>query len=73
MKLGKIRATDAKPEGFTLVEIMIVVAIIGILASVGMTQYQSYRMKGFNAAAISDLKNFKTAMESYYSEHDYYP
>lgn len=60
-------------QGFTLIELLIVVAIIGILASIGISQYSSYRMKGFNAAATTDLKNFKSAMEAYFGDNQTYP
>ena len=60
-------------KGFTLIELLIVVAIIGILAAVAIPQFAAYRIRGYNAAAQSDLKNFKTAMESYYTDASTYP
>ena len=60
-------------KGFTLVELMIVVAIIGILAAIAIPQFQAYRAKSFNAAAESDLKNFKTAMEAALADQQAYP
>ncbi|ABB31633.1 pilin domain-containing protein [Geobacter metallireducens RCH3] len=60
-------------KGFTLIELLIVVAIIGILAAIAIPQFAAYRQKAFNSAAESDLKNTKTNLESYYSEHQFYP
>jgi len=68
MVVGKKRA-----PGFTLVELLIVVAVIGILASIGGVQYHSYRVKCHNAAAIESLRNFKAAMELYYANNSSYP
>jgi type IV pilus assembly protein PilA len=60
-------------KGFTLIELLIVVAIIGILAAVAIPQFASYRQKGYNSAAQSDLKNSKTALESYFADNQAYP
>ena len=60
-------------EGFTLIELLIVVAIIGILAAMAIPQFSQYRAKTYNSAAQSDLRNFKTFMESYHYDHDSYP
>jgi type IV pilus assembly protein PilA len=60
-------------KGFTLIELLIVVAIIGILAAIAIPQFAAYRQKGYNSAATSDLKNGKTALESYYADNQKYP
>ncbi len=60
-------------KGFTLIELLIVVAIIGILAAIAIPQFAAYRMRGYNAAANSDIKNFKTSLEAYFTDKQAYP
>jgi len=60
-------------KGFTLIELLIVVAIIGILAAIAIPQFSSYRQKGYNTAATSDLKNGKTSLEAYFADNQKYP
>ena len=63
----------SKQKGFTLIELMIVVAIIGILASIAIPQFASFRVKAFDAAGSADLKNGTTAIEAVYTEDYAYP
>jgi type IV pilus assembly protein PilA len=56
-------------KGFTLIELMIVIAIIGILAAIAIPQFTAYKTRGYNASAKSDLKNAYTAAQAYFVDN----
>jgi prepilin-type N-terminal cleavage/methylation domain-containing protein len=60
-------------RGFSLMEILVVIAIIGILVSVVMPAVNSGRDKALVAATVSDLQSMKSAMEILYNDTGYYP
>jgi type IV pilus assembly protein PilA len=53
-----------KSQGFTLIELMIVVAIIGILASIAFAAYQDYTIRSQVAGGLADITPGKTTFES---------
>jgi type IV pilus assembly protein PilE len=62
-----------KSSGFTLMELMIVVAILGILAALAYPQYVEYVAKGRRAECRSALLLATQKMEKFYSNNNFYP
>lgn len=65
---GKIRAES----GFSLIEILIVMILIGVLAVIALPSFMSQRSKGQDACARAQLHTMKTAMETLYTETESY-
>jgi type IV pilus assembly protein PilA len=59
-------------KGFTLIELMIVVAIIGILAAIAIPNFMNYQCKAKQTEAKSVLGNIRVAQEAYRAEWDTY-
>lgn len=60
-------------KGFTLLELLIVIVIIGILAVLIIPNLASGPARGRDSQRKSDLRNIKTALESYYNDNSSYP
>ena len=61
-----------KTKGFTLIELMITIAIVGILATVAIGEYLSYQAKAKQAEAKVNLEAIGKMAEAYRAEHDTY-
>jgi type IV pilus assembly protein PilA len=67
------RAVRTIQKGFTLIELMIVVAIIGILAAVALPAYQDYTVRSQVSEALSLSGGLKTAVSDYYAASGFFP
>ncbi|MFO0781812.1 MAG: prepilin-type N-terminal cleavage/methylation domain-containing protein [Candidatus Saccharimonadales bacterium] len=60
-------------KGFTIVELLIVIVVIGILALLVITTYSGIQQKARNSQRQSDLQALQTQLEAFYSQNGYYP
>lgn len=62
-----------KQNGFTLVELLIVVAIIAVLATIGFVVFSGVQERAYNAKVIAGVKQYHSAIMDYYALNDQYP
>ncbi|MEI6755678.1 MAG: prepilin-type N-terminal cleavage/methylation domain-containing protein [bacterium] len=62
-----------KNKGFTIVELLIVIVVIGILATLVITAYSGIQQKARNSKRQTDLSALQTHLEAFYNDNGYYP
>ena len=62
-----------KQKGFTIIELLIVIVVIGILAGIVITTYSGIQAKARNAVRQTDIQSIQTQLEAYYSQNGHYP
>jgi prepilin-type N-terminal cleavage/methylation domain-containing protein len=60
-------------QGFTIVELLIVIVVIGILALLVITTYSGIQAKARNSKRTSDIKSLQTHIEAFFQANGYYP
>lgn len=60
-------------KGFTLVELLVVMSIIGVLAALAVGSFRTAQMRGRDATRKSDLKQISNALELFYADYNRYP
>ena len=60
-------------KAFTMIELLIAVAILGVAAAIAIPIYNEYKVKLDNAIAITDIVNIQVVVESYFQAKDTYP
>lgn len=64
---------NKRSQGFTIVELLIVIVVIGILALLVITTYSGIQQKARNAKRQTDVASLQTQLEGYHTDKGYYP
>lgn len=68
-----LKKRNLNNKGFTIVELLIVIVVIGILALLVITTYSGIQAKARNSKRASDIKSLQTQIEAYFSQNGFYP
>lgn len=69
----RLRRNLVNVQAFTLIELLIVIVILGVLATVALVNFKSSQVKSRDVERKSNTKQIATALEAYYSDHGAYP
>ena len=64
---------EKKQAGFTLMELIVVMAILGLLATIGLASFRNSQLKSRDAKRKSDLEQVQRALEMYHNDYGQYP
>jgi len=70
IKLAKMKHLN---KGFTMIELIVVIAILGLLSTVGLVSFRTAQIKGRDAQRKNDLSQIQKALELYSNDHQSYP
>lgn len=65
--------TQNKKSGFTIVELLIVIVVIGILATITIIAFNSIQQRGRDSQRVSDIATIKKSLELFHAQNGYYP
>lgn len=68
-----LKKRNLNNKGFTIVELLIVIVVIGILALLVITTYSGIQAKARNAKRQTDVQSIQTQLEAFFSQNGYYP
>lgn len=71
--MGRLTEINSAARGFTIVELLIVVIVIGILATVSLVSYNGFMEYGYRSQRIADVTTVQRALELYKKDNGYYP
>ena len=65
--------SSRRRRGFSLIELMTVMAVIGLLAALGIPRYREMKRRAFSANVASDFNTVRVAAYNYFADHSTYP